>query len=101
MADTKDLLQVLWSGADVLRGKMDANEYKTLLVTRSRVQLLPRLSRCSKVQTLSMRREMCLEMPMNPPYSAKWSAAEGFKQDELKEIYASKYVSWIDILAFF
>lgn len=32
MADTKDLLQVLWSGADVLRGKMDANEYKTYLL---------------------------------------------------------------------
>ena len=29
MADNKDLLNVLWSGADVLRGKMDANEYKT------------------------------------------------------------------------
>lgn len=24
MAEGKDLLQVLWSGADVLRGKMDA-----------------------------------------------------------------------------
>ena len=31
MADGKDLLQVLWNGADVLRGKMDANEYKTYL----------------------------------------------------------------------
>ena len=31
MAEGKDLLQVLWSGADVLRGKMDANEYKTYL----------------------------------------------------------------------
>lgn len=28
MAEGKDLLSVLWSGADVLRGKMDANEYK-------------------------------------------------------------------------
>lgn len=28
MIEGKDLLQVLWSGADVLRGKMDANEYK-------------------------------------------------------------------------
>ena len=26
------LLTVLWSGADVLRGKMDANEYKTYLL---------------------------------------------------------------------
>ena len=26
MAEGKDLLQVLWSGAEVLRGKMDANE---------------------------------------------------------------------------
>ena len=25
MTEGKDLLQVLWSGADVLRGKMDAN----------------------------------------------------------------------------
>ncbi|MBR4515746.1 MAG: type I restriction-modification system subunit M [Lachnospiraceae bacterium] len=32
MADGKDLLAVLWSGADVLRGKMDANEYKTYLL---------------------------------------------------------------------
>lgn len=32
MADSKDLLNVLWSGADVLRGKMDANEYKTYLL---------------------------------------------------------------------
>lgn len=31
MAESKDLLQILWSGADVLRGKMDANEYKTYL----------------------------------------------------------------------
>ena len=28
MAEGKDLLSVLWSGADVLRGKLDANEYK-------------------------------------------------------------------------
>ena len=32
MIEGKDLLQVLWSGADVLRGKMDANEYKTYLL---------------------------------------------------------------------
>lgn len=32
MAEGKDLLQVLWSGADILRGKMDANEYKTYLL---------------------------------------------------------------------
>ena len=32
MSDSKDLLQVLWSGADVLRSKMDANEYKTYLL---------------------------------------------------------------------
>ena len=32
MAEGKDLLQVLWRGADVLRGKMDANEYKTYLL---------------------------------------------------------------------
>lgn len=32
MAESKDLLAVLWSGADVLRGKMDANEYKTYLL---------------------------------------------------------------------
>ena len=32
MSEKKDLLQVLWSGADVLRGKMDANEYKTYLL---------------------------------------------------------------------
>lgn len=27
----KDLISVLWSGADVLRSKMDANEYKNYL----------------------------------------------------------------------
>ena len=32
MSESKDLLTVLWSGADVLRGKMDANEYKTYLL---------------------------------------------------------------------
>lgn len=32
MTEGKDLLQVLWSGADVLRNKMDANEYKTYLL---------------------------------------------------------------------
>ena len=32
MAESKDLLQVLWSGADVLRGKMNANEYKIYLL---------------------------------------------------------------------
>ena len=32
MAEGKELLQVLWSVADVLRGKMDANEYKTYLL---------------------------------------------------------------------
>lgn len=32
MVESKDLLSVLWSGADVLRGKMDANEYKTYLL---------------------------------------------------------------------
>lgn len=32
MMESKDLLQVLWNGADVLRGKMDANEYKTYLL---------------------------------------------------------------------
>lgn len=32
MTEEKDLLQALWSGADVLRGKMDANEYKTYLL---------------------------------------------------------------------
>ena len=32
MTEGKDLLQILWDGADVLRGKMDANEYKTYLL---------------------------------------------------------------------
>ena len=32
MTEGKDLLQVLWSGADVLRGKMDANEYKHIFL---------------------------------------------------------------------
>ena len=29
----KDLLAVLWSGADILRSKMDANEYKNYLLS--------------------------------------------------------------------
>lgn len=35
MADienSKDLTSVLWNGADVLRSKMDANEYKNYLL---------------------------------------------------------------------
>ena len=32
MAESKELLQVLWSGADVLRGKMDANEYHKFMI---------------------------------------------------------------------
>jgi len=32
MTEGKDLLTVLWNGADVLRGKMDANEYKTYIL---------------------------------------------------------------------
>lgn len=30
MENSKDLISVLWSGADILRSKMDANEYKTI-----------------------------------------------------------------------
>lgn len=30
--NSKDLISVLWSGADVLRSKMDANEYKNYLL---------------------------------------------------------------------
>ena len=30
--NSKDLISVLWSGADILRSKMDANEYKTYLL---------------------------------------------------------------------
>ena len=30
--NNKDLLSVLWAGADILRGKMDANEYKNYLL---------------------------------------------------------------------
>lgn len=35
MADvenSRDLVSVLWSGADILRSKMDANEYKNYLL---------------------------------------------------------------------
>ena len=31
MENSKDLISVLWSGADILRSKMDANEYKNYL----------------------------------------------------------------------
>ena len=40
MAESKDLLSVLWSGADELRGKMDANEYKTYLLGFKKEQRL-------------------------------------------------------------
>lgn len=30
--NSKALLNVLWAGADILRGKMDANEYKNYLL---------------------------------------------------------------------
>ena len=32
LENNKDLMSVLWSGADVLRSKMDANEYKNYLL---------------------------------------------------------------------
>lgn len=32
MENSKDLISVLWSGADILRSKMDANEYKNYLL---------------------------------------------------------------------
>lgn len=32
MESSKDLISVLWSGADILRSKMDANEYKDYLL---------------------------------------------------------------------
>ena len=32
LENNKDLMSVLWSGADILRSKMDANEYKTYLL---------------------------------------------------------------------
>ena len=41
MTEGKDLLQVLWSGADVLRGKMDANEYKTIVLSFWLISPLP------------------------------------------------------------
>lgn len=32
LENSKDLISVLWSGADILRSKMDANEYKDYLL---------------------------------------------------------------------
>ena len=32
LENSKDLIRVLWSGADILRSKMDANEYKDYLL---------------------------------------------------------------------
>ena len=31
LENSKELISVLWSGADILRSKMDANEYKDYL----------------------------------------------------------------------
>ena len=44
MAETensKDLLSVLWAGADILRGKMDANEYKNYLLGIVFISIFP------------------------------------------------------------
>ena len=32
LENSKDLISVLWNGADILRSKMDANEYKDYLL---------------------------------------------------------------------
>ena len=32
LENSRDLISVLWSGADILRSKMDANEYKDYLL---------------------------------------------------------------------
>ena len=37
--NSKDLIRVSWSGADILRSKMDANEYKKALVDESAEEL--------------------------------------------------------------
>ena len=45
MAETensKDLISVLWSGADILRSKMDANEYKDYLLGNCILQVFIR-----------------------------------------------------------
>ena len=38
LENSKDLISVLWSGADILRSKMDANEYKDYLLGKSNVK---------------------------------------------------------------
>ena len=36
LENSKYLISVLWSGADILRSKMDANEYKDYLLGKSK-----------------------------------------------------------------
>ena len=43
--NSKDLISVLWSGADILRSKMDANEYKDYL--------FPNMKNRKKLQAIS------------------------------------------------
>lgn len=36
LENSKDLISVLWSGADILRSKMDANEYVERTIKRNK-----------------------------------------------------------------
>lgn len=78
MAGSKDLLNVLWSGADVLRGKMDANEYKTYLLGLIFYKYLSD-SYLSKVyDLLNDEKPPCLEEALD-------AYKEAMREDDAKE----------------
>ena len=62
MAEGKDLLQVLWSGADVLRGKMDAND----LLRQCQKELL--FNRTYDVKQDELCYCHCQKIPTQYPY---------------------------------
>jgi type I restriction enzyme M protein len=86
MADeNKDLISVLWSGADILRSKMDANEYKDYLLG---IVFYKYLSDSFLIKVYDLIYD---EKPenLNVALSAYKEALEDESADELKEEIAS------------
>ena len=55
--NNKDLISVLWSGADVLRSKMDANEYKNYLLGFCFFSLFQRVYPNNRMRKLSVMQQ--------------------------------------------
>jgi type I restriction enzyme M protein len=83
--DSKDLISVLWSGADILRSKMDANEYKDYLLG---IVFYKYLSDSFLIKVYDLIYD---EKPenLNIALSAYKEALEDESADELKEEIAS------------